>query len=154
MSGESGVSGWLWLLLALLAVAAGAFLYLRSRKRSDWTAQSVALEAETRTAATLQLPPVLAQPDAGVRMVGWPPLRATLVALAPRWTALTEGAPDEAAKARGLQVAELLGSLVVAIDSETEALTQGRDWSLLRPRVEEIQAALVGQLNGPGPSPA
>jgi len=129
-------------------------VYLRTQRRSEWTAQSDALEAETRTAATLQLPPVLAQTDAGVRVVAWPPMRATLVALAPRWTALTEGAPDEAAKSRGLQVAELLGTLVVAIDSETEALTQGRDWSLLRPRVEEIRAALVGQLNGPGSGPA
>ena len=139
--------GWLWALLGLLVVcAAGGYLYIASRRRATSKAQVEALVQETRTGAELQLPPVLAHQDAGVRAVAWPPVRARLIELRTRWQSLADGTSDEAAGSRQGPVAELLGNLVVAVDAETEALNQGRDWSLLRPRVDELRASLIGQL--------
>ena len=103
MSDESSGAGtWLLLALALVAVAAlGSFLYLRSRRRSEWAAWFASLESETRTAVQLQLPQVLAHRDAAVRVVAWTPLRASLLALQPHWQTVADGAPDEATKLRG-----------------------------------------------------
>src|SRR4029450_8614218 len=50
--------GWPLLLLLVIALAAGWLLW-RSRRRSAWDTQAGALEADTRSATSLQLPPVL-----------------------------------------------------------------------------------------------
>ena len=142
-----GVLGWTLLLLLVVALAAGWLLW-RSRRRSAWDAQATALEADTRTATSLQLPPVLTAEDAGQRALSWPPLRATLVDLMRRWDLLAERGPDDQRRNRTRQVRSLLQELVAAVDAENEALATGRDWRLLRPRVDQAERALSAVLAG------
>jgi hypothetical protein len=149
-----GAFGWTLLILLVVALAAG-WLVWRSRRRSAWDAQAAALEADTRTATGTQLPPVLNAEDAGQRALSWPPLRAELVELMGRWDLLAEGAPDDQRRNRTGQVRNLLQELVAAVDAENEALATGRDWRLLRPRVDQAQRALSAVLAGvPQPEPS
>jgi hypothetical protein len=131
----------------VVALAAG-WLLLRSRKRSAWDAQDAALEQDSRTATGTQLPPVLTAEDAGQRALSWPPLRAQLVDLTHRWDLLAERAPDDKRGQRSGQVRGLLQELVAAVDAENEALATGRDWRLLRPRVDQADRALSAVLAG------
>jgi hypothetical protein len=151
---ESGGPGALvWVLLALLVVGVVAgWLIWRSRRRSAWDAQAVALEEDTRTVTGTQLPPVLTAEDAGQRALSWPPLRAALDDLTRRWGLLAEGAPDGLQRDRAGQVRGLLQELVAAVEAENEALATGRNWRLLRPRVDELGRALSAALAG-GPQP-
>ena len=142
-----GAVGWTLLILLVVALAAG-WLLLRSRKRSAWDAQAAALEADTRTATGTQLPPVLTADEAGQRALSWPPLRAELVELMRRWDLLAERAPDDQRRNRTRQVRSLLQELVAAVDAENEALATGRDWRLLRPRVDQAEQALSAVLAG------
>ena len=149
-----GAFGWTLLILLVVALAAG-WLVWRSNRRSAWDAQAAALEADTRTATGTQLPPVLTAEDAGQRALSWPPLRAELVELMGRWDLLAEGAPDDQRRNRTGQVRNLLQELVAAVDAENEALATGRDWRLLRPRVDQAQRALSAVLAGvPQPEPS
>jgi hypothetical protein len=148
-----GTLGWTLLILLVVALTGGWLLW-RSRKRSTWDAQAAALEADTRTATGTQLPPVLTAEDAGQRALSWPPLRATLVDLMRRWELLAERAPDDQRRNRTGQVRNLLQELVAALDAENQALATGRDWRLLRPRVDQAQRALSAVLAGvPQPEP-
>jgi hypothetical protein len=142
-----GALGWTLLLLLVVALAAGWLLW-RSRRRSAWDDESVAVEHDTRTATGLQLPPVLTAEDAGQRALSWPPLRAELVELLRRWDLLAERAPDDQRRNRSGQVRNLLQELVAAVDAENEALATGRDWRLLRPRVDQAERALSAVLAG------
>jgi hypothetical protein len=143
-----------WALLALLVVAlAGGWLLWRSRKRSAWDAQAAALEADVGTVTGTQLPSVLTAEDAGQRALSWPPVRAALVDLMRRWDLLAERAPDDQRRNRTGQVRNLLQELVAAVDAENQALATGRDWRLLRPRVDQAQRALSAVLAGV-PQPA
>ena len=136
-----------WTLLVLLVVAlVGGWLLWRSRKRSAWDAQAAALEDDTRTAIGTQLPSVLTAEDSGQRALSWPPLRAALVDLMRRWDLLAERAPDDQRRNRTGQVRKLLQELVAAMDAENQALATGRDWRLLRPRVDQAQRALSAVL--------
>ena len=149
-----GALGWTLLILLVVALIGGWLLW-RSRKRSAWDAEAAALEADTGTATGTQLPPVLTAEDAGQRALSWPPLRATLVDLMRRWDLLAERAPDDQRRNRTAQIRNLLQELVAAVDAENEALATGRDWRLLRPRVDEAQRVLSAVLAGlpqPGPS--
>jgi hypothetical protein len=150
-----GTLGWTLLILLVVALT-GGWLLLRSRRRSAWDAQAAALEADTGTATDIQLPPVLTAEDAGQRALSWPPLRATLVDLMRRWDLLAERAPDDQRRNRTGQVRKLLQELVAAVDAENQALATGRDWRLLRPRVDHAQRVLSAVLAGvpqPEPSP-
>jgi hypothetical protein len=150
-----GALGWTLLILLVVAVAGGWLLW-RSRKRSAWDAQAAALEADTGTATGTQLPPVLTAEDAGQRALSWPPLRAALVDLMRRWDLLAERAPDDQRRNRTGQIRNLLQELVAAVDAENQALATGRDWRLLRPRVDQAQQVLSAVLAGvpqPEPSP-
>jgi hypothetical protein len=150
-----GTLGWTLLILLVVALT-GGWLLLRSRRRSAWDAQAAALEADTGTATDTQLPPVLTAEDAGQRALSWPPLRATLVDLMHRWDLLAEGAPDDQRRNRTGQVRKLLQELVAAVDAENQAVATGRDWRLLRPRVDQAQRVLSAVLAGvpqPEPSP-
>jgi len=140
-----GTLGWTLLILLVVALAAGWLLW-RSRRRSAWDAQAAALEADTRTPTGTQLPPVLTAEDAGQRALSWPPLRAALVELMGRWDLLAEGAPDDQRRNRTGQVRNLLQELVAAVDAENEALATGRDWRLLRPRVDQAWRELSAVL--------
>ena len=91
---------------------------------------------------------MLTAEDAGQRALSWPPLRAALVDLMRRWDLLAEGAPDDQRRNRTRQIRNLLQELVAAVDAENEALATGRDWRLLRPRVEETGRALSAVLTG------
>jgi hypothetical protein len=142
-----GALGWTLLILLVVALAVG-WLVWRSHKRSAWDAQAAALEADTRTATGTRLPPVLTAEDAGQRALSWPPLRAELVELMGRWDLLGEGASDDQRRNRTGQIRNLLQELVAAVDAENEALATGRDWRLLRPRVDQAQRALSAVLAG------
>ena len=148
-----GALGWTLLILLVVALA-GGWLIWRSRKRSAWDAQAAALEADIGTATGTQLPPVLTAEDAGQRALSWPPLRANLVDLMRRWDLLAERAPDDQRRNRTGQVRSLLQELVAAVDAENQALATGRDWRLLRPRVDQAQRVLSAVLAGiPQPEP-
>ena len=142
-----GALGWTLLILLVVALIGGWLLW-RSRKRSAWDAQAAALEADIATATGTQLPPVLTAEDAGQRALSWPPLRATLVDLLRRWDLLAERAPDDQRRSRTRQVHNLLQELVAAVDAENQALATGRDWRLLRPRVDQAARALSAVLAG------
>src|SRR5262245_18447600 len=136
-SGGLGPLGWAMLALLVVGLVVAGWLIWRSRRRSAWDAQAVALEADTRTVTGTQLPSVLTAEDAGQRALSWPPVRAALVDLTRRWGPLAESAPDDARGDRARQVRGLLQELVAAVEAENEALATGRDWRLLRPRVDE-----------------
>jgi hypothetical protein len=142
-----GALGWTLLILLVVALAAGWLLW-RSRRRSAWDAQAAALEQDTRAATGTQLPPVLTAEDAGQRALSWPPLRAELVDLMHRWDLLAERAPDDQRRSRTGQIRNLLQELVAALDAENQALGTGRDWRLLRPRVDQAERALSAVLAG------
>ena len=140
-----GALGWTLLILLVVALVAG-WLIWRSRRRSAWDAQAAALEDDTRTAIGSQLPPVLTAEDAGQRALSWPPLRAALADLMRRWDLLAERAPDDQRRNRTGQVRNLLQELVAGMDAENQALATGRDWRLLRPRVDQAERALSAVL--------
>ncbi|HEV8164897.1 MAG TPA: hypothetical protein VGR74_10710 [Actinomycetota bacterium] len=142
-----GTLGWILLAVLVVGLIAG-WLIWRSRKRSAWDAEAAALEADTRTTVGTRLPSVLTAEEAGQRALSWPPLRAALVDLLRQWDLLAERAPDDQRHNRSVQVRGLLQELVAAVDAENEALATGRDWWLLRPRVDEIGRALSAVLAG------
>ena len=80
--------------------------------------------------------------------MSWPPLRAELVDLMRRWDLLAERAPDDQRRIRTGQIRNLLQELVAALDAENQALGTGRDWRLLRPRVDQVERALSAVLAG------
>jgi hypothetical protein len=134
-----------------------AVVLWRSRRRSAWDAESAALERDTRAATGTQLPQVLTAETAGQRALSWPPLRAGLVELVGRWDQLAERAPDDGRRTRSGQIRSLLQELVAAVDAENEAMAAGRDWRLLRPRVDEAGRALsavLASVPGQGPPAA
>jgi hypothetical protein len=142
-----GALGWTLLILLVVALAVGWLLW-RSHKRSAWDDGSAAVEHDTRTTTGTQLPLVLTAEDAGQRALSWPPLRAELVELMRRWDLLAERAPDDQRQQRSGQIRSLLQELVAAVDSENEALATGRDWRLLRPRVDQAQRGVSAVLAG------
>ena len=149
-----GAVGWTLLILLVVALAAG-WLILRSRRKSAWNRKAAALEADTRATTSTQLPAVLTAETAGERALSWPPLRAALSDLVRRWELLAERAPDDRSRTRSGQVRSLLQELVAAVDAENQALGTGRDWRLLRPRVDQAGRALSAVLAGvPQPEPS
>ncbi len=141
---SSGLGPWGWVLLvALVAGLVGAFLFWRSSKRSSWDVDAGALALDTQAATGTRLPSMLTATTAAQRALSWPPLRAALVDLVQRWDALTDRAPDDSRKGRSIQIAGLLREVTAAVDAENEALATGRDWMLLRPRLDEATRALV-----------
>jgi hypothetical protein len=145
--GGMGALGWALLILLVVGAIAG-WLIWRLRRRSAWDAQADALEADTRTATRTRLPLVLTAEAAGQRALSWPALRDALVDLIRRWDLLAERAADDRRGNRSLQISSLLRELVAAVDAENEALATGRDWRLLRPRVDEVGRALSAVLAG------
>jgi hypothetical protein len=142
-----GAFGWTLLILLVVALAAG-WLILRSRRKTAWDRDATALEADTRATTSTQLPAVLTAETAGERALSWPPLRAALSDLMRRWDLLAERAPDDQRRNRTGQVRNLLQELVAAMDAENQALATGRDWRLLRPRVNQAERALSAVLAG------
>jgi hypothetical protein len=153
-AGGLGTWGWI-LLIALLAAAAGlgAWLFTRSRRRSAWDAEADALVADTRRITGSQLPAVLTADDPGQRALSWPPLRAALIDLVRRWDLLVQQAAEGPRRDQSLQIRAGLQDLVASLDAENQAMATGRDWRLLRPRVEEAQRALSAALTGPRADP-
>jgi hypothetical protein len=135
------------LVIGLVAAWATA----RSRRRSAWDAEAAELERNTRSTASTRLATILTAETAGQRALSWPPLRAELIDLARRWDLLADRAPDERGRNRAAEIRALLQELVAAVDAENEALATGRDWRLLRPRVEQAGQALSAVLAGVPP---
>jgi hypothetical protein len=75
-------------------------------------------------------------------------LRTGLMDLIGRWDLLAGRASDDRRRHRAGQIRSLLQELVAAVDAENEALAAGRDWRLLRPRVDEAGRALSAVLAG------
>jgi hypothetical protein len=148
-----GALGWTLLIVLGAGLIAG-WLIWRSRRRSAWDTEAGALEEDTRTTTSTQLPSVLTAEDAGQRALSWPPLRAALIDLLRRWDLLAERAPDDQRRNRAVQVRSLLQELIAAVDAENEALATGRDWRLLRPRVDQAERALSAVLAGVPPQEA
>jgi cell division septation protein DedD len=137
--------GW-FLLILLIAALIGGLVTWRSRRKAVWQADADALAADSRAVVGARVPAVLAATTATDRALSWPPVRADLSDLAARWGLLAERAPDEEQRRRSGQVGLLLQDLVAAVDAENEALATGRDWSLLRPRVDDAVRALSAAL--------
>ena len=133
--------------MALAAGLIAAVVIWRSRRRSAWDAEAAALETDTRTTISTQLASVLTAETTGQRALSWPPLPAGLLDLIGCWDLLAERAPDDHRGNRSGQIRSLLQELVAAVDAENEALATGRDWRLLRPRVDhawrELSAVLA-----------
>jgi hypothetical protein len=90
---------------------------------------------------------VLGYSDPQMRTMSWGPVEAELTALAQRWNASAATAPDDAGRSRSSELARLVGDLVIAIGAENNALAQGLDWSLLRPRIDEDRTAITRLLS-------
>jgi hypothetical protein len=142
-----GALGWTLLILLVVALAVG-WLIWRSRRKSAWDREAAELEADTRAVTGTQLPPVLTAETTGQRALSWPPLRAALSDLMRRWELLAERAPDDQRRNRTGQIRSLLQELVAAVDAENQALAAGRDWRLLRSRVDQAGQALSAVLAG------
>ena len=154
-SGGLGTLGWTLLVVLVAGLIFAGWLISRSRQKSAWDAQADALEHDTRTTTSTQLPSVLTAETAGQRALSWPPLRAALSDLIGRWDQLAERAPDDRRGTRSGQVRSLLQELLAAVDAENQALAAGRDWRLLRPRVDQAGRALSAVLAGvPQPEPS
>ncbi|RSM69608.1 hypothetical protein DMB66_11520 [Actinoplanes sp. ATCC 53533] len=152
-----GTLGWLLLIALVAALLVAGLLVARSQRRSAWDTEARALESETRTIATTRLPPVLSTTTTGRRSLVWPPVRADLTDALSRWSALMDRASGEARQNWSLRVASLLQELITAVDAENEALATGRDWSMLRTRVDQAGRALTAILTvqpQPEPPPA
>jgi hypothetical protein len=132
----------------LVAALIAAVVIWRSRRNSAWDAEAAALEEDTRTTTSTRLPPVLTAETVGQRALSWPPLRAGLMDLIGRWDLLAGRASDDRRRNRAGQIRSLLQELVAAVDAENEALAAGRDWRLLRARVDEAGRALSAVLAG------
>ncbi|MFI7602028.1 hypothetical protein [Actinoplanes sp. NPDC049681] len=155
-TGPSHVGPFGWVLLITLTAAAviGGILVHRSHQRSVWDTEARALESETRGFTITRLAPVLSTTTTGRRGLAWPPVRAGLADLVVRWTALAARASGEDRRSWSLRVEALLEDLIAAVDAENEALAAGRDWMLLRTRVDRAEQALVAVLSGqPQPEP-
>jgi hypothetical protein len=134
------------LLIALVIALIAGLLIWRSRRTSDWDADAIALETDTRTATDQQLPSVLSAETAAPRALSWQSLRAQLTGLVDQWGLLADRASDERRRSRSMRIGGLLEELVAAVDAENEALAADRDWKLLRPRVDELRRALIEAL--------
>ena len=146
-SGGLGTLGWV-LLAVLVAGLIGGVVIWRSRRRSTWDAEAAGLEADTRTTIGARLPSVLTAETAGQRALSWPPLRAALDDLIGRWDLLAGRASDDRRRNRAGRIHSLLQELVAALDAENEAMATGRDWRLLRPRVDQAERTLSAMLAG------
>jgi hypothetical protein len=71
-----------------------------------------------------------------------------MVDLTRRWDLQAEAAPDDQRRTRSAQIRGLLQDLLAAVDAENQALADGRDWRLLRPRVDQARQALSTMLAG------
>jgi hypothetical protein len=143
-----GLLGWIVVIGLVAALVAGPLIW-RSRRRSAWDVDLAAVETDTRTATAVRLPPVLSTRTAAQRGLAWPPLRTDLTGLVDRWDLLAERAPGEERTERSRLVQRLVQDLIEAVDAENDALANDRDWTLLRPRVNEAERALNAALARP-----
>ena len=152
-SGSSTSYLWLWILLAVLAVGTLiGFLVAASKRRAKKRAEEEALVAETLSTVGQSLTQVLATVDARSRSAAWPPVDSQLSALQGRWKTVADGYSGDD-KRRPEEVGRLLTDLVIAVRAENDAVLQGLDWTLLRPRVDQDRAALDSLLAPPAPPP-
>ena len=144
-SDESGGLGTLgWILLAVLAVGliAGLLIWRSCRKSAGLGRRggcaggrhpqrhrhpaAAGPDRRDRRAASPVVATTAGRADGPHRTLGPPAGRA----------------PDDGRRTRSGQIRSLLQELVGAVDAENDALATGRDWRLLRPRVDEAGRAL------------
>ncbi|GAA3349300.1 hypothetical protein GCM10020358_70900 [Amorphoplanes nipponensis] len=156
-TGGLGLFGWLLLFALFAGLIVAWVLVARSQRRSGWDTEARALESETRAITVTRLPPALRTTTIGRRSLVWPQVRADLVDVRSRWSALADRASGEARQNWSLRVAAMLHELITAIDTESEALATEQDWTTLRVRVQQAYRALDAVLTGqprPEPPPA
>jgi hypothetical protein len=141
---SSGPSSTVWIVIgvAVLALLAIIALVVRARRRSGRSAELQALVAETMTVVNDQVPQALASVDSRSRSLAWSPVNAELAHLTGRWNTTAENASDDDGR-RAQETGRLLADLAVAVNAENNALRQGLDWTLLRPRVDEIRSSVA-----------
>jgi hypothetical protein len=71
----------------------------------------------------------------------------------PTWDLLAQRAAERPRRDQSVQIRAGLQDLVASLDAENQAMATGRDWRLLRPRVQEAQRALSAALAGPRADP-
>lgn len=147
-AGGPGLFGWFLLLALVAALIVVGVLVTRSRRRSGWDTEARALESETRGITATRLPPVLHTTTTSRRALVWPPVRADLIDIQNRWSALAERASGDVRRNWSLRVTALLDELITAVDIECEALGTGQDWTLLRVRIEQAGRTLASALGG------
>jgi hypothetical protein len=116
----------------------------RARRKSAWDGEAGALEMETRTATSTQLPSVLTAETPGQRALSWPPLRSGLIDLMRRWDLLADRAFDDQRRNRSVRIRSQpqVGSLGGQHPAMTppDAVECGKDslkWRGRRPGAQE-----------------
>lgn len=127
----------------LAAALAGGILVWRSRVKAAWDEEAGTLARDTQAIVATRLPPVLTGVTTRQRSMSWPPLRTDLMTLLRRWQQLAERATGDGRKSWSAEVGGLVRELVAAVDAENAALADGRDWRLLRPRLNDLERALL-----------
>lgn len=107
---------------------------------------SVTVTAPTRSTRTSATTPAWTQTPTSAEPPTSPTRTPTSAEALPTSTSTPSAAGAPAAAEDG--GSSLLRELVAAVDAENEALATGRDWRLLRPRVDEAGRALSAVLAG------
>jgi hypothetical protein len=136
-----------WIILAavILLGVLGGMLISRSRRKASLRARAAKLTADTRTVMDSSVAQVLAVTDARSRSVSWPAVDSQLVTLQAGWAGLAADS-STADKQRFESIRRGIGELLVATRAENDALLQGLDWTLLRPRVDQERTAITSLL--------
>ena len=148
-AGEETAPAALWVLLALLvvAVAGGAWLVMRSRKRHAWLERLHAAEAEVAWFAR-ELVPQLRSSGSLDRVVGgWQVAVPRVAAAEDRLTALESSARTEGDTARARQLRDAVRSARRKLD-RLAGLGAHDEWVL------DLDDALAQLLAALGPAPA
>ena len=139
------VAPWIWVLLVVSLLVAGAVVVLvpRARRRREWASGLAAAEAEVGWVAHELLPglQVAATPD--VLEAGWHHFRPRLDAAEQSLSTLADTARDEPGRARAAELGEALRTTRGAVVELVEARLPGprtAELSLLAAQLEAVLA--------------
>ena len=147
---DSGIPPWVWWLLAAAGLAAliAAFLVPRSRRRKAWRAELAGAEGEATWFAR-ELLPQLQQVRSREELAGaWQVSAGRVVATEDQLTGLEPTAPDEAGRARALELRDAVRDARRGVEG---LVTSGEPATLAR-ELGAIAARLSDTLSPPPPS--
>ena len=141
---ESELPPWVWILLAVGALAAVlATLVRRSRRRRSWQRDLTAAEEEAAWFASKLLPQLqqAASPDevAG----GWRVATRRVTSIEDRLTGLEASAPDEASRTRARQLRDAIRDARQAVDDLVQTRSQATQVRELASTTARLDAALA-----------